>query len=396
MKLICALIISIFALETFGLENAELGVSSKFINNAFYKDESVEGDLVFGIEPELNFGKGTRALGGNALNLASGYYKYMSFNTLDYYTLDIDGQWSPFGKSRTELLVLGEIKRESEPAVDKFSERVNRFGYGAGTLLRWKLSSSSSIHIWGNYKMEVHDEELYTHLNSYEIDGGLKYYYRFLPETFIVTGIEGGQRTYPEGKNPDETLSYDEKLNSQYFYPHAGVEGRLSTSTTIIASAGYLFRYYEEHPDGIDSPNFTEPTFRLKFEEQLSPRDILTAGYDYDVYDSYYTNFLVDQTIYLGYGRILGDRILFLTRLSYSTLSFSLPNRREDQRLLGNFNLEYSLSTRFKIAGEFMIDFLNSDARENGFTNGGNFSDVDDPAMSYQYYHLGVSGKYIF
>jgi len=187
-------------------------------------------------------------------------------------------------------------------------------------------------------------------------------------------------------------VEFDIQYNSYFAEAMGGVEGRLSDTTSLSAASGFLIRIYD---DDADDGDFAEPIFRLKFEEQLSPRDILLASFDYVVTDSYYTNFMVDQTISLGYGRILGDQVLALAKAAYSSLSFSKPNRREDQRVFGEVELEYSYDPQTKFGGLFRLDILNSDAREN-FTSTGSTDDVPDPGVSYEAFTLGATAKYVF
>ena len=313
----------------------------------------------------------------------------VSLDNLDNFGVDVTGQLRALHSESFSGLLMGYARNEAEAAVNSESLIRYRMIYGGGAKLIWTLGEFSVLSVSGNYEMQVHDVELYQHLDGYDTSGSARYSYYFLPETAIYFEASGGVRVYPNGSNPIDEVEFDEQSDSIFAEFMSGVEGRLSDTTSIHASAGFLYREYVVDAD------FAEPIFRLKFEEQLSPRDILVAGFDYRVTDSYYTNFMVDQTISLGYGRILGDQILVLGRAAYSALSFSLPNRREDQRILGEVDFEYSYTSELKFGAQFTLDLLNSDAREN-FTTTGSLDDVPDPGVSYEALTLAASAKYLF
>jgi hypothetical protein len=375
---------------------AEVGVTGTYQNNAFYEDENINGDFVMSIEPHLKWGDGSYKYGGNYFRFDGSYNKFVKFANLDYYDFDMEGQWAPLNNPKSvQWQFFADSALESDTAIDDESERRTRINYGGGTKLRFALSDTSSVTLWGHYKMQDQISTLFNHFDNTELNSGLFYNYWFLPETAINFGIEGGMKTYPNGKTPPADLDYSTKQSSVYAFPYVSVDGRLGPTTSAFAKAGYLYLDYEEAPFGQSNADFVEPKFEIKFEEQISARDVLSAGFDYLVYDTYFSNFILEQTIFLAYGRIIGDRILFLTRMGYSSLSYSLPTRREDQRIFGNFAVEYSVSRKLKLLGNFKVDILNSDSRDNFSTNGGN-DPGEDPPMSYQSTHLGVTAKYVF
>ena len=136
---------------------------------------------------------------------------------------------------------------------------------------------------------------------------------------------------------------------------------------------------------------FFAPVFYVHFAEQVTRRDQFTLGYDYKVEDSYYTNYYLDQEIYAGLVKVVGDQILALARLGYDYRSYSLPFRRDDIRITASFSARYSITKTVKATADLKLDLLSSDA----YDNSPNAVSPDRP-MSYNAgsFTLGLMANY--
>jgi hypothetical protein len=86
------------------------------------------------------------------------------------------------------------------------------------------------------------------------------------------------------------------------------------------------------------------------------------AGYNYTVEEAYSTNYLLNQEIYLGLARVMGDQLLLLTRFSYEYKNYSTPVARNDERVTGGVIVKYSVNPKFKIMADVKVDLLATDA----------------------------------
>ena len=351
--------------------------SNGFVRLAPRLDHQSRGD-VFGLKAKL---------GGS-------YNKYFQYPAQDYF--DYNGKLTiPMYEGRTwSLFGSGDVQKISEPAIfwNKITrpnsgklflpERLEKVLVGGTGGIKYKHSALSTFRTEARYQLETYDDPYYEYLNNYYFEASGYYDYQFLPETTFFVGGMFGEQLYPDGtknKNIGERVS-EQKVGSYYVEGRGGIKGRLAEKTRIEASSALQIRVYEK-----DS-GFSEPVFNLRVEEQFTPKDLLIAGYDYEVHDSKWTNFVVDQTTYLGYARILGDQVLLLGKVGYTYSSFSKPYKREDQRLAGSFKIDYSVNPKTKISALFDIDVLSSDQLN------ANPLRVDDPdhAVSYENFKAGL------
>lgn len=373
--------------------NTELSVAAgAFVEtNVYHRDQGDRADTFFRIKPEIKHDSESSLMGFNS-QAGGSYNKYLQFSNQDYFDYNASAKLSlaPYGKFGG--YINGGIRKISEPAVSdsliknytkKTQIRVDRLLFDGGGGLFWRATSLSLIRLSGSYVGEVYADSEHQYLNNADISGSAYYDYQFLPETVFYIGGEGGVKSYPSGlknRNTSDKPSYI-KYDSNFISGRAGIRGRLAERTRVDASGAWLIRNYTKYT------SFNEPIFNLRVEEQFGPKDLLIAGYDYEVHDTKWSNYVVDQSTYIGYARILGDQILLLSKMAYTYSSFSKPYKREDQRLAGSFKMDYSLTPKSKISVLFDLDILNSDQFKTVFLDG---EATYDPAVSYENFKGGI------
>lgn len=376
---------------SFAKSQAGVSVGPFFESNAFYLDQGERADGSLRVAP---FWKYEADPDGESLQaeVKGSYNKYLQYANQDYFDyggsflapLNPDGKWT--------FYLGGGGEKVSEPALyfkkvtliegnSLLPTRNERHEYNGMAGVRYRWTSLSTFRVSAQYIGQAYDDKYHQYMNNNIFKGTGFYDYQFLPETMFFIGGSVGAQIYPNGrKNASNFLRQSEvKNSSQFIEGRMGVKGRLAERTRVDASGAIQVRVYERES------SFSEPVFNLKIEEQFSPKDLLIAGYDYEINDSKWTNFVVDQTTFIGYARILGDQVLALSRLNYTYSSYSRPVRREDQRLSGEFKVDYSMSPRLLLTGTFELDILNSDQR-----NAVDFNQLPDKPLSYEAFKAGL------
>jgi hypothetical protein len=376
-------------------------------SNTYYSDSDPLLDAYARVAPRLEHESFGSVFGLEAA-LTGSYNKHVKYPNQDYF--DYNGNLKvPILKGRqwegyvggdyariSDIAATDEKVAPAETTIPKEQTRIDRDVAGGIMGTDYKWTSLSTIRLDSRYQSETYQDPYHVYMNNYVIEGDAFYDYQFLPETTFFIGGDLGVQQYPNGlknnsKCNDNAASSGSlrarecKNNSQYIEGRSGIKGRLAEKTRVDASAAFHVRVYDQ------SSGFSEPIFNLKIEEQFSPKDLLVAGFDYEIHDSKWTNFVVDQTTFIGYSRILGDQVLLLGKVSYTYSSFSKPFKREDQRLAGSFKIDYSLSPKTKISGLFDIDILNSDSFNTHLNN-----NYPDEPVGYQYYRTGVEFEQYF
>ncbi len=367
-----------------------LTVGTFYESNSYYEDKSDKGDFFISVKPELMYEPGKKkGFLTSAYGMAQ-YNKYFVHSNLDFFQYEGHLKIQTISDTETGFFLKPSVKTLSEPPINETGDRPLRQFMGAEAGAQWRSTELSRFEIEGNYQTEAVSFNppsgmiSYDFQQNYEINMVAKHLYSFLPETNLVTALKVGQKIFPEGTKykgtPNEEFGL--KYDSQYIEVGSGVVGRLTRTMKIRSYAGFLFREYAKEA------GFREPIFTLEFEEERSPRDMILLGYDYTVEDTYYSNFVLKQKMHIGFGRIFGDQLLALARLSYQYRSYSRPNRREDQRLAGEFKLDYSFSKTFKAEAVFTADLLTSETLGPAGTV--------DPSVSYEYIRAGLFLKNLF
>lgn len=386
------LLLTMTSFRAFAGSELSLLAGTFFESNVFYTDQGELADGNLRLAPKWRY-VGDPNSESITTEVKGSYNKYIQYANQDYFDygghlfipINAEGKWS--------FRLLGGGEKISEPAIaakkvtlaegnSVLATRNERHTYNSSLGIKYKWTSLSTFRVTGSYAGEAYSDKFQQYLDNSEFKGEGYYDYQFLPETTFFIGGMLGAKDYPNGKkNKLSILRPTEiKYSSQFIEGRMGVRGRLAEKTRVDASGAIQIRTYER-----DS-GFSEPVFNLKVEEQFSPKDLLIAGYDYDINDSKWTNFVVDQTTYIGYARILGDQVLLLSRLNYTYSSYSKPYKREDQRLSGRFKIDYSISPKLLLSGLFELDVLNSD-QFNAIAS----SQLPDKPVSYEAFRSGLT-----
>jgi hypothetical protein len=354
-------------------------------SNAFFRDREKVADFALYLKPEIALSRETKNTSA-AFSLATDFSKYASNDSLDYFdygmqgdlVLNKNGKWIWNGGVNYFF--------ETEPPDDQGMKRLEKVEAEPYLEITYKKSEVKQHKLRGYAKQTTFNFDTLEYANNMKMGGTYTYQYYFLPETAFIFTMDGEYSVYPDGLinqkvDPGSTrYLYDNML----MQARAGINGRLTEHTTVNLLFGYASRSYKK------GSNYNEPVFEVSFHEQITPQDILMAGYLYRVYDSFYTNYEINQHMYLGYSRVFGDRFIVYFRADYIYRSYSLPNRREDQRLNGTIRVDISYKPNWIIQAGVNGDFLVSDVINQTSAL------VVDPATSYQALQVFVGSKLTF
>jgi len=216
-----------------------------------------------------------------------------------------------------------------------------------GFLINTKYTSDSSFwsinasfeNIKKNYLK--HD---YNHLDFDSYFFILENYFQFLPETAIILGIKTGFIDYSF-----LDTDYHTNIDSMHYELFTGIEGRLTNTVTLSLKLGYLWLDYQTSTD------FHEPVISVEFKDLFSQVSSATAGYERRAFDSTYSNFYVDNKLFMSFKSILYDRLINLLTVQYIHRDYWKPNSRVDNRLGLISEFSYPLSTWFGRNISFII-----------------------------------------
>jgi len=360
--------------------SSDVRFGSFYETNTFYASDEKESDIGFLVEPHVFYNSGGRY--SIQTDSTVSYTKYLSNTNQDNLTYDLNLKNNLKISDRLQVYATPKIKLLSEPALGKDADRLERQTMGGNFGFVWSRDSRRQWIFDSSYEIETMSQSEYYHLDNQTMSAKLYYKKYFLPETFVYFGASGGARIFPDG-----TKYILEKYDSQRIEPGFGLEGRLTRYFKIRSYLGYALLQYKE------DVNYQDPVYLIELEEEMSPKDFLLMGLESSVDDSYFTNYQLNQKVYVGYGRFIGDQILWVTKAEYLYKTFSRPNRRDDQRFVADTRLEYSFSEKLKLEASLMFDILSSDAVKQG---DGVSPDPIDPSSSYQNIRAGFYGKYLF
>lgn len=382
--------VSLFVLAYSDLLNAlsfrssiELGM--KYNTNVFYSDDNLEAATASMVKPKIGFDhKSTRFYSKSDIHFEQLSISKYSEASESEYDASLETGWGT--SAAPKLALFAEAKSKANPLFSSTATKAPvMVSTKAGLKGGFSFGKKHAFSIDAFASNESLDQSNFEYLNNSMVDAGLKYSYKFLPETSFYTEIRGGQRTYDKGTtwididSDDLRVKYDSDILQLLF----GVEGRLTKYTSIDAGFGLRSMDYTADKD------FKEPIFYVRFTDQISPKDSIIAGYLYEAKDSKYTNWVLEQDMYIGYSRILRDTFLFLMKLNYIYYSYSELNRREDQRLLAKFQLDYVFLPKWTFVSTLGFDLLVSDAYDTDTSS-------SDRAASYRATTIGLSVKRSF
>lgn len=318
----------------------------------------------------------------------AGYEKFLGNAINDHFDYGVLGKMLFNEGGRVSGVTMIRQNQWSDPAYNANYGRPLHNKADLTQDLIFKGDGGDQLKVTGSFDYEDIFIKDYTfnprYLTHYDIDAKAEYDFKFLPETSWFLRGSGGFRQYIT-RNLDSNLQakyiysagseQSIKSSSTYFLGEVGLSGRLTEKTSVDCATGFLFRLYPYWD------NFLSPVFYLHFVEQVTRRDQLIAGYDYVVEDAYSTNYLLNQEIYIGLARVMGDQLLLLTKITYQYKNYSTPVARNDQRVTGGGIIKYSLNPNIKVTAELKVDLLASDAFN---TQGGNATPFYDPPATYK------------
>ncbi|MCC6278088.1 MAG: outer membrane beta-barrel protein [Oligoflexia bacterium] len=377
----------------------DIGVNTKYQYNVYHDFYRAIGDATVSVNPE--FTGQTRPSAFYVKGRLKGIYEKFASQTIQDH-FDIDGDLKLLINENEEWsgALFGSGKLFSDPSPNERYGRIARMNANGGLRLSKVTGKGRSLDFEGSYALESFNDPnqtgVYSNmLNNQNLEALAQYNNAFLPETNWFLRAKGGMKNYATTtfNNPSYSESLTAKRNSYYGLIESGFVGRLTERSTVDCAVGWLYRQYAAST--LDQGTlFAEPVFYMRFVEQVTRRDQLLAGYNYIVSDSYWSDYVLDQEIYLGLGRVMGDQVLVMGRFSYVYKSFSKPIRRDDERITSSIGIRYSINPQLKVTGDFKIDLYSSDAYNtdpSALTNpNGTIVTAPDRPVSYKAGSIGI------
>jgi len=369
---------------------ADLQADSKYQYNIYYDSGGAVNDAVLDLRPSLVARTKPRYFlleGG-----LDGYLEqYASAAIQNHFDFSGNSKILMNAEGNTVWRILGTFKSFSDPSPSPTFGRVGRTVAGGGAGVNVRNDKGNALDVFGRASSEQFTiPTLKTkYLDNMLMEASAQYNNAFLPETAWISRATAGLHRFPTKTMLDPQFRpLSAKNDSVYGLLESGFLGRLTEKSTIDSAVGWMLRSYSA--DTAPSDNFSGPVFYMRFAEQVSRKDQLMVGYNYTVEDSYYTNYVLTQEIYLGLSRVVGDQLLFLARTTYEYRNYSLPNRRDDVRITAGLSAKYSISNTIKLTTDLKIDLLSSDAYDNADPNNGDFLVTSDRPSSYKAGSFGV------
>lgn len=370
---------------------ADIKTGGKFHYNVFYTYDRPITDFSANLIPQIIAQTAPKYIQLSA-KLSGEYEKFFTQSIQDHFDYSINTKMSVNEGGSSSLIVDLDHFQFSDPSVNATYGRIEHQKSEARTQYTHRNEGGNYVKVIAKYKFEDIRTPGYTfnknYLRHYNAELVGQYDFRFLPETFWFVRATGGMREYVNPNLDATSVSQyvtdanfnSIKTRSTYGLGEVGISGRLTDKTSVDAATGFLARMY---PYG---DSFISPVFYLNFIEQVTRRDQLIAGYNYTVEDAYSTNWFLNQEIYIGLARMMGDQVLLLVKMSYEYKNYSTPVVRNDQRVTGGGIIKYSFKPELKFFAEMKVDLLATDFYDtNTLTN----SNPDRPA-SYRSGYMGA------
>jgi hypothetical protein len=383
MKLFLFALLFFMAPSVFAYYEGDVRFGSFYETNTYYSSQNPKAALAFLVEPHLFYTNEGKSVYSVQTDSTAAFTKFLSATNQDHFTYDLNLKNNFKFREGFQIYITPKAKLLSEPAFTQSSDRLDRQIIGASLGMTYFNDPRKQYILGLDYDQETLSLSEYDHLNNQSLSGRVYYKKYFLPETFVYFGVSGGIRTFPDGTK----VAIGKKYDSQRIEPGLGLEGRLTRYFKIRSYLAYPMISYK-----VDTA-YRDPVYLVELEEELSPKDFLIMGLEDMVEDSYFTNYQTNQKIYIGYGKFLGDQMLWVSKMEYLYRTYSRPNRRDDQRFVADTRLEYSYSQRLKLEATFTFDILTSDAIQQQIPLN---PPPTDPSASYQNIRVGFYGKYLF
>ncbi|MBN1114678.1 MAG: hypothetical protein JXA66_05000, partial [Oligoflexia bacterium] len=232
-----------------------------------------------------------------------------------------------------------------------------------------------------------YEDDNYSNFDNIKRYFSLHNEFNFFPETAIFFGVRAGYSTYLAGMDVEPYGNSD----SVHYEGYLGVDGRITSTVSMDVKLGFIWLDYQFGSD------FHEPVFLLKFTDMFSGIHSVSAGYERMVYDSMYSNFYVNQRMFLEFKSLWFDNFINMTTIQYVNRYYRQSGKRIDHGLA--FITEMAvpvfifnrIGQNISLIGRFLAEWLNSDAYNiYGWYTG------QDMSADYKRFYilLGLTTKY--
>lgn len=375
--MIFTLLLASFLNNSFNIEES-LDINLGFDSNVFYQDTNIKHGYYFEAKPELSFYYKNNIV-KTGLNGALEYKRYFAYTEQSnlFVSLEPFLLITPF--NGFEFLLKNRHEIKSDPVFEEYESRA-KF---TENNLHGDISYKGS-----NYGYKLDFDHFYTWYPEYDFFNNQKLYgkfsfsYYFLPETSLKWGLKAGVIDYFF-----KDIDFDNS-DSKHFEAFMGLDGRLTRTINFNFEVGFVYLRYEE------GDSFHEPVVRFLITHIVSPLFSINFGYERMPYDSYYSNYYVDQSFSTQFKTIIFSNIINLLKAEYIYREYRDPSRRDNKlRVKTEFALPILAIDKMKKNLSVVLDFggewINSDAY-NVFNTG------PDLAANYEKFFvtLGLTTKY--
>jgi hypothetical protein len=336
----------------------DISVITGYDSNIYYNTDTKVSDIFLKMDP-----KGSITYDQNNIFFKTGggldYRKYFGHSNQSSLGWDAWGEVKVVPEQNSSVLLSNRYYGNSDPA---FSDTDSRRPWIKHDL-RIVADYKSKISFWG---MEGYFEsfgvgyrdDAFTNLDNVKRYFTLVNKFQFFPETTLLIGLKTGYSYYPAGFGAQPYgLS-----NSIHYEFYVGLKGRLNNTVKINAKGGFLYLDYAY------GTQFHEPVLSLEFTDQFSPSHSVTAGFERMAYDSTYSNFYVDQKLFMDFKSLWWDNFVSLTRIQYIYRAYWYYPKRLDHRLgfvsdlAVPFVMLKSLKSSLSFITTVLAEWVNSDA----------------------------------
>lgn len=370
-----------------------LTVRGSFDDNVYFLNSKRVSDFCFNVDPSFYFSfiENEIELG---INTDFSYNQYFNNTNLSNLQSNTGAIVRLKPDTRTYVELMQDYEASSDPS---FVDGEDRYKWVQNSFVintRYKSDSTFwSIHgSFENYKRNYLDAT-YNNLDNNYYYFTLMNYFTFLPETSLILGIKTGFIDYIY-----QDLKYSNSNSTHYEFTF-GVDGRLTNTVTLLLKLGFLWLDYDFDTD------FHEPVIFVEFKDLFSQVSSASAGYERTAYDSTYSNFFIDNKLFMKFKSIFYDRLINLTTIQYIYRDYWIPNPRVDNRLGLITEFSYPITTIYKRNISVILtssyEWVTSDAYDGVVDKGDGATIVDirgslDPAVDYKrfFISMGLTTKY--
>jgi len=291
--------------------------------NPIYREEGAKVDAFLNVEPRLGASYNYREL-TLSMNTGMGYTQYLKYAEQSFLKWNVNSKIDLIPDKNTHIDLINDYISSSDPTIAEGEDRFKWFkhNYAINTYYSddeefWKLKGS-----FESFRID-YTEDYLRHLDNQKRFFSLTNWFYFLPETAIIFGVRSGYSSYLSGLATDSYLNSDSVIYEGFL----GFDGRVTSSVTLLVKVGWQYLDYEYETD------FSQPFFNIEFKDLINAVNSVTAGFERRAYDSTYSNFYLDQKLYMEYKSIFFDNYIVIGKAQYINRTYKEPNRRLDNRL---------------------------------------------------------------